>query len=125
MDKLSERLNELAIRVEDLEQEYEAAENKASEALVARIAEARVAARARRAQIAASVEEVKGRVSSFWKAQQKNHGASVARTQAALAPGAQESKAARTVLLADDAELWGAAALAAGAEAQDSAESLA
>lgn len=111
MDKLSERLNELAIRVEDLEQQYAAARTEAGEALEVRIAEAKVAAEVRREEIADAIRIAEARVDFFLMDLQKTYSEGLALIKSALAAGAVELEAANAALRADDAELYALFAL--------------
>lgn len=111
MDKLSERLNELAIRVEELEQQYEAARTEAGEELKARIAEAKAAAEVRREEIAGAMGLAEARVDSFLKELQKNYNEDLALIKSALAAGAGEFEHASAMLRADDADLYALFAL--------------
>jgi hypothetical protein len=111
MNKLSERLNELAIRVEDLEQQYEAAKTEASEALEERITEAKAAAEVRREEIADAMGLAEARIDSFMKELQKNYNDGLAQLKSALTAGAGEFEHSSAVLRADDAESYALFAL--------------
>jgi len=122
MKKLSERLNELAIKVAGMEKKIAAAQEETSERVEARVEAARADAESRQDAFQARINEEQAAVALHWEELQANFHSQVEQIKSNIDVRQDAREYKRAMRRADDAEMYAEAAIGFVILALDEAE---